>query len=120
MKVKIPISLVHELDEYAMWEVHSTDGKSIYIIFQQSESCPYKCSILCEDCSICVHMYEYNCPDIIIRATICTHTHLVVAFYLAQAIQHYTSHPILKNLMCCKRSRNADNTDNIDSYRKGL
>ena len=118
--LKIPISLVHELDEYATWEVHSTDGKSIYKMFQQSKSCPYKCSILCEDCSICVHLYECNCPDAIIRATICKHTHLVVRFLSS------TSNPILykpaniEKLDVLQHIQNADNTDNIDSYRKGL
>ncbi len=49
-----------------------------YKILQLNTICPYKCSITCKDCNICIHMYSCSCPDAVIRATICKHIHLVV------------------------------------------
>ena len=42
--------------------------------------CPYNCAITCSDCCICLHMYSCDCPDVLIRASICKHIHLLVRF----------------------------------------
>ena len=55
------LDLVNQLEEHAAWEVHSTDGKTIYQVLQLNKVCPYTCSITCEDCEICLHMYSCNC-----------------------------------------------------------
>ena len=77
---KMSVDLVNQLKEHAAWEVSSTDGKTIYQVLQLNKVCPYTCSIISEDCEISLHMYSCNCPDALIRATICKHIHLVVHF----------------------------------------
>ncbi len=59
------------------------DGKNTYHISQLHMQCPYSCSISCVDCKICIHAFSCNCPDALIRATICKHIHLLMQFISA-------------------------------------
>lgn len=86
--LKLPLSLVTVTEEYLTWEVQSADGKDIYHISQLHQKCPYNCSINCEDCHICIHNYTCNCPDALVRATICKHIHLLKRF-LSDTSQTY-------------------------------
>jgi len=90
--LKMSVSLITEMEEYLTWEAHSADGKNIYHISQLNKLCPYNCSISCADCHICIHMFSCNCPDALIRATICKHVHLLVQFLSATTNTHEESH----------------------------
>lgn len=76
--LKMPTNLVHATEEYLTWEVCSQDKTNTYYVSQLNKECPYSCSINCTDCNICIHSYTCNCPDALIRATICKHIHLFV------------------------------------------
>ena len=59
-------------------KVKSQDGKRIYDTIKQCESCTdASCSLRCKRCNICVHIFLCNCPDSLIRSTICKHVHLL-------------------------------------------
>ena len=64
--------------ESQKWKVKSQDGKRCYNIIKQRESCTdASCSLRCQRCNICVHIFLCNCPDSLIRSTICKHVHLL-------------------------------------------
>ncbi len=76
--MKLPLHLVQKTDEFLTWEVKSADGNNSYHVVQQNDICPYNCYVKCTDCNVCIHMYSCDCPDSLIRATICKHVHLLV------------------------------------------
>ena len=76
--LNMPLSLVHTTEEYATWEVESSDTKHTYSVCEENKQCPYGCSLGCVDCHICVHQYTCTCPDSLIKSTICKHIHLVI------------------------------------------
>lgn len=78
--LKIPTDHITETEEYCTWKVKSADGKDVYHVTQINKQCPHNCSISCPDCHICVHIFSCNCPDALIRATICKHIHLLVRY----------------------------------------
>ena len=64
--------------ESRKWKVKSQDGKRSYDIIKQCESCTdASCSLRCQRCNICVHIFLCNCPDSLIQSTICKHVHLL-------------------------------------------
>ena len=60
-------------------------------------------------CTCCV-----QCPDAIIRATICKHTHLVVRFLSSTSNPILYKPPNIEKLDVLQHIQNADNTDNIE------
>ena len=56
-----------------------------YTVVLDNKICPQKCSMLCPECNICIHMFTCNCADALIRTTICKHIHLVARYTLANS-----------------------------------
>lgn len=75
--LKMPLTLVRETEEYQTWEISSVTQGVLYHVSKLTSHCPYSCSISCADCKICIHMFQCNCPDSLIRGTICKHIHLI-------------------------------------------
>ena len=73
----LPLSAVHSTDNADTWEVNSSEPGKVYSVTQLKKTCPYKCSTLCAECEICVHMFLCSCPDALIKSSICKHIHLV-------------------------------------------
>lgn len=69
------------------WEVISTSKKpgEGYIIQQVNDNCD--CSLICEDCQVCIHKYSCTCVDSAIKWNMCKHIHLVCRF--VNFDQHY-------------------------------
>ena len=67
-------------DDLLTWEVKSETTKTNYTVSLECETCPQHCAIRCTECNICVHMFTCNCPDALIRATICKLIHLIARY----------------------------------------
>ena len=71
----------------ATWEVQSCENTNIYSV----HNCPNNCSIRCQECNICVHMFLCNCANALIKSSICKLAHLVASFQSqkVQLIHHF-------------------------------
>lgn len=68
------ISLISE----GVWEVVSSTNKDIlYRVTKTGDVCK-NCMLQCRECGICVHMYNCECIDNLIKFNICKHIHAVV------------------------------------------
>ena len=77
---KLLTSSVQATDQYLSWKVTSADSKAEYHIHQTNKECPHNCSLKRADCNICVHIYYCDCPDALIKGTICKHIRLVARY----------------------------------------
>ena len=123
--LRMPLSLVTEMEEYLKWEVHSADGKNIYHISQLNKLCPYSCSVICADCHICIHMYSCNCPDSLIRATICKHVHLLMRFISSTGNTSIVSgevsqQDIMEETEMLQRVQDVTQMGQLTIYREGI
>ena len=75
--LKLSYAQVCKTDQPLTWEVQSCDGNNNYTVTSVHNTCPQNCLLYCPDCAICVHMFQCNCADAVIRTTICKHIHLV-------------------------------------------
>ena len=72
-------------EEGLKWKVKSKDGRYTYTISKHAHSCTENtCRLKCFECDnpLCVQQYTCNCPDCLIRNTICKHIHLLQRFLL--------------------------------------
>ena len=83
--LKLSLSQVSETDDPLMWNVSSNDSDINYTVVLDNKICPQKCSMLCPECNICIHMFTCNCADALICTTICKHIHLVARYTLANS-----------------------------------
>ena len=62
------------------WRVQSsTDPEKSYTVEKDMQECDTNCTLKCQECNICVHMYCCNCNDALIHHTICKHIHLIAS-----------------------------------------
>ena len=59
------------------WVVPSASDSRKYYKVCQVSSVPCECKLICNICSVCVHMYTCNCPDFLIGNLSCKHIHAV-------------------------------------------
>ena len=68
------------------WLVQSSDGQDKYPVNQLSSKCNNAdCMLRCNECNICCHMYQCQCPDSLINCGLCKHIHLVHPFLTTEA-----------------------------------
>ena len=69
------------------WQIKSDKAKDSYIYTVQRESITLSCcSIMCNQCQICIHQFSCTCMDFLVRTTICKHIHLVVTTATTQSV----------------------------------
>ena len=82
-----PLPPVHRLGTNShSWLVQSSDGQDKYPVNQLSSKCNNAdCMLRCNECNICCHMYQCQCPDSLINCGLCKHIHLVHRFLTTEA-----------------------------------
>ena len=71
------------------WQIKSdkTKDSSIYTVTVQRESITLPCcSIMCNQCQICIHQFSCICMDFLVRTTIYKHIHSVVTTATTQSV----------------------------------
>ena len=66
-----------------LWQINSNNGKdiSIYKVQKQNRTAVSCCTIVCNQCHVCIHQFSCTCLDFVVRTTICKHIYLVAATY---------------------------------------
>ncbi|KAG8177326.1 hypothetical protein JTE90_018352 [Oedothorax gibbosus] len=68
-----------------IWLVRSDDEETeedAYVV-REFETCPDHCTLKCEQCGICVHMFSCSCMQSMMNANLCQHIHAVVWKFLS-------------------------------------
>ena len=62
--------------QHNKWNVRSnTESTRNYTVEKIQDSCD--CKVVCQECQICPHIYNCDCLDATIHATVCKHAHFV-------------------------------------------
>ncbi|BET02747.1 Zinc finger protein [Nesidiocoris tenuis] len=59
-----------------LWKCFSSDSGNTYDV-SKSEKEECGCELRCDDCNICIHMFQCSCPDSSTHFNMCKHIHLV-------------------------------------------
>lgn len=63
---------------FGLYKVISTSNSEIIYNIHLKQVCEKECRTLyCRVCKICIHRYECECPEYVVRNTLCKHVHLV-------------------------------------------
>ncbi|KAF8770302.1 hypothetical protein HNY73_017849 [Argiope bruennichi] len=65
-----------------IWLIEGEEEEQNIYVMREFESCPEHCSLRCNECDICVHMYTCSCIHSVINANMCPHIHAVVWKFL--------------------------------------
>eukprot|EP00794_Sanderia_malayensis_P017679 gene17679-19443_t len=72
---EMPLNSVKPLeDRDDKYEVMD-ENKTFTIRIKSDKAC--KCLLKCTECNICPHVYNCSCPESVLNAKLCTHTHLL-------------------------------------------
>ena len=70
------ISNIIEIKADEEWTINSTEHQgSTYIIKMYKKDC--SCTLKCDFCQVCAHLYTCTCPDFLIYSISCKHIHAV-------------------------------------------
>lgn len=59
------------------WNVLSETKKQVYLVEKSNKSCPPLCTLMCNECNVCIHKYICTCADSAIKWNMCKHIHKV-------------------------------------------
>ena len=63
------------------FEVESEKEQTVYRVTKLADLCPINdCFLKCQECNVCIHIFQCMCPDYLIQGTSCKHIHLVKCF----------------------------------------
>lgn len=63
-----------------LWTINSATEKNVsYTVRKVKETCDLdNCKLKCRLCDVCIHIFQCECPDYVIRQNICKHIHLIL------------------------------------------
>lgn len=74
---KDKIEVVEKEGVFGEFQVKSSKNNNIYNV-SFKKVCETECKTLfCRVCKVCIHRYECDCPEYVVRNTMCKHVHLV-------------------------------------------
>jgi hypothetical protein len=81
----VEVTEILEIEKDATWEATSSANSEIkYIVSKKSSpTCKNMCEFTCKVCGICIHMFDCNCVDNVIKFNICKHIHACVQKYFS-------------------------------------
>lgn len=75
------------------WSVVSSSSTDMYNVERAETNC--SCSLICEHCKVCIHMFNCTCIDSSIKWNMCKHIHLVCHMLEAKgSIQSNIENPV--------------------------
>lgn len=103
------------------WTVKSTKSDVIYEVTAVPKSCQdERCELRCQPCNICIHQYVCNCPDNLIRHTMCKHIHLVKRYTSQKESKEGDEYPDTNEIPVTETTPLQDMTNTINNELKTI